>query len=137
MDSLFASLGITPDLLILTLAALLWTVYLLTFAALATRQAGLGTTLGPRDDMRLQGLAARADRAQRNHLDSLILFAIAVIVLHMSDRTSGATETLGWVYLAARAAYLPAYLSGIFALRSLIWSAGFFATLGLLVTALP
>ncbi|WP_316015439.1 MAPEG family protein [Roseobacter sp. HKCCA0434] len=119
----------------LALSALLWTVYLATFAGLATAQVGMSKTLGPRDDMRLHGLAARADRAQRNHLDSLILFTAATVALYLADRTSGLTANLGWIYLAARVAYLPAYLSGIPGLRSLVWGVGFVATLLLLVLA--
>ena len=126
----------TPALLHLTLAALLWLPYVGVFAALASAQQGLGTTLGARDDMRLSGLAARADRAQRNHLDALALFTVAALVTHFAEAQTAATSTLGWAFLAARAAYLPAYLLGIFALRSIIWFVGFGATVALLVMAL-
>lgn len=41
-----------------------------------------------------------------------------------------------WIYLVARILYVPAYASGVFLVRSLIWTVGFVATLVMLLSAL-
>ena len=73
-------------------------------------------------------MAGRLKRAFDNHFDGLILFTIAVVVVVLGNASSTTTETCAWIYLAARILYVPAYASGIFLVRSLIWSVGFGAT---------
>lgn len=125
------------ELVILGLAALLQAAQLVAMAIPVNRQLGPGYTAGSRDQPRTAtGVAGRLLRAYDNHNEALILFAIAVVVVVLGGGGSGFTEACAWIYLAARIAYVPAYASGVFLLRSLIWSIGFFATIAMLIAAL-
>lgn len=127
----------TPELTALTLAALLQVLQFFAYSVTANMQVGPKTALGPRDTaVHLTGLAGRLQRAMNNHFEGLILFTIAVLVTTLSDQATPFTAACAWVYLAARAAYVPAYALGLSPWRSLIWAVGFFATLAMLLAAL-
>lgn len=127
----------TPELTILTLAALWQAVHFGLYSVSAQRQVGRRYALSPRDTPRqLTGFAGRAQRAMTNHLEGLVLFAIATLTLTYADKTGSGSAVLALLYLLARILYLPAYLFGWTPWRSLIWLAGFGATLALLVLAL-
>ncbi|MDH3417231.1 MAG: MAPEG family protein [Gammaproteobacteria bacterium] len=117
------------ELKVLGFAALLQFVQFILMAVPVNVQLGPAYTGGSRDEeKRATGVAGRLKRAMENHFEGLILFTIAVIVVVLSDASSSVTETCAWTYLAARVLYIPAYASGIFLVRSLIWSVGFVAT---------
>ena len=79
-------------------------------------------------------IAARLDRAKNNMLEAFPFFlALALLTLVKGGDTSLAADG-ATIFLVARIAYVPAYLSGIPMLRSLIWLA---ANAGLVVMALP
>ncbi|MEM9138447.1 MAG: MAPEG family protein [Pseudomonadota bacterium] len=118
-------------------AALLAFVQLVLYAVPANRELGVGYTMGPRDEERgPTGIGGRLRRAYFNHIEGLVLFAVAVLTLEMGDANSGATAMAAWIYLAARVAYVPAYAAGIPVLRSAIWAAGAGATVFILMSAL-
>ena len=79
---------------------------------------------------------ARLGRAFDNHMEGLLLFAIAVGVIQMSGQNSGLTAACAWVYLMARMLYVPAYAFGWRPGRSVIWAVGFVATILMLLSAL-
>ncbi|WP_457650462.1 MAPEG family protein [Profundibacter sp.] len=127
----------TPELTILTYAALLQVAQLALTILFVDAQTGLKYGAGPRDTPHNKtGIAGRLDRALDNHYAALALFTIAVLVITLGDKSSPLTITCAWTYLIARILYVPAYLSGIPYLRSLIWTAGIGATVTMLVTAL-
>jgi len=127
----------TPELTALTCAALLQCGQFVLFSIAANLQVGPRLALGPRDTpIALSGFAGRAQRAMNNHFEGLILFTIAVVVTHLGDKGTGLSATFAWVYVGARLLYLPAYLFGLTPWRSLIWCAGWLATLALLLLAL-
>lgn len=129
----------TPELTVLTLAALLQAVQFVLYAVPANRELGPGYTMSARDrepSSSLSNRTARLGRALDNHFEGLILFGIAVGVIQMSGQSSAVTATCAWVYLVARIAYVPAYAFGMRPGRSLIWAVGFLATLTMLITAL-
>ena len=127
----------TPELDALILACLLQVVQFCIYSILANMQVGPRTALGPRDEpVHLTGYAGRAQRAMNNHFEGLTLFAIAAIVVSYADKGTGLTAACGWIYLGARALYVPAYLFGLAPWRSLIWFAGFAATVLMLLSAL-
>jgi len=79
-------------------------------------------------------IAARLDRAKNNLLEALPIF-IALALLALTRGASQEAETRGaLVFLVARVAYVPAYVSGIPWLRSLVW---LISMAGLLMMALP
>ncbi|MCB1625648.1 MAG: MAPEG family protein [Pseudomonadales bacterium] len=79
-------------------------------------------------------VAGRLDRAKNNMLESLPIFlALALLALVKGGDTSEAAHA-ALLFLVARIVYVPAYVSGIFMLRSLVWLVAI-ASLGLM--ALP
>ena len=127
----------TPELTALTLAALLQVIQLALYSVAGQKQAGTKAALKPRDEaIELTGTAGRLKRAMDNHLEGLILFGIAVMVITYSGQNTDKTALACGVYLLARILYIPAYVFGWVPWRSLIWAVGFLATLYLLLTAL-
>ncbi|MEM1235293.1 MAG: MAPEG family protein [Pseudomonadota bacterium] len=134
----------TPELTILTLAALLQVFQFGLMSVAANLDLGPGKTLSPRDQSRLGGgleaqlsdKPARLFRAFNNHFESLALFTIACLVVTLSAQGTAFTATCAWVYLAARILYIPAYYFGWVPWRSLIWFAAFSAVTLMLLAAL-
>ena len=79
-------------------------------------------------------IAARLDRAKNNLLEALPIFiSLALLALTRGgDQVAEAQAAL--IFLVARVVYVPAYVSGIPWLRSLVWLVSMF---GLLMMALP
>ena len=130
----------TPELTVLALAGLLQVVQYVLMSVPANLELGPARTLSPRDgaDLRadLSPRTARLVRALDNHFEGLILFTIAVLVVTLSGQATAFTAACGWIYLAARVAYVPAYALGLSPWRSLIWLAGFLATVLMLLAAM-
>jgi len=127
------------ELTALTLAALLQFLQFGLYAVPANLELGSGYTMSARDrepNRPMSPKTARLGRAFDNHFEGLILFAIAVGVIQMSGQNTGFTAICSVTYLAARVAYVPAYVMGWMPWRSLIWFAGFLSTLAMLVAAL-
>lgn len=129
----------TPELLALTLAALLQVVQYVAFAIPANIELGTGYTSSARDrppSRQMSTKTARLQRAMNNHFEGLILFTIAVTVVTLSNQSTPATGFAAYTYLVARTLYVPAYYLGWRPWRSAIWFVGFFATIFMLITAL-
>jgi uncharacterized MAPEG superfamily protein len=127
----------TPELQILTYAALLQVVQFALYSVAAQMQVGPKAAMGPRDkQVQLTGTAGRLQRAMNNHFEGLILFTIAAVVTTLSDQSTTFTATCASIYLIARLLYIPAYVQGLAPWRSVIWMAGFAATVAMLIAAL-
>ncbi len=129
----------TPELTILTLAALLQVVQFILYAIPANMELGTGYTSSARDrppSRSLSDKTARLQRALNNHFEGLILFSIAVFVITYSDQGSAFTALCAAAYLLARIAYVPAYYLGWRPWRSAIWGVGFLATVLMYLAAL-
>ncbi len=129
----------TAELTALALAALLQGVQFAAFAVPANRELGTGYTSSARDrppSREISAVTGRLQRALNNHFEGLILFTIAVVVVTLGQQSSGVTVACAWVYLGARVLYVPAYALGWRPWRSVIWAAGFFATMTMIVAAL-
>ena len=129
----------TPELTVLTLAALLQVVIFVLYAIPANRELGPGYTMSARDRDPSKGLSdktARLGRTMDNTFEALIMFGIAVVVIQFSAQNTGYTALLAWIFLAARILYIPAYYFGWRPGRSIIWAVGFFATVLMLIAAL-
>ena len=118
--------GGIPDMneLSAELTFLLWSVAI-TFIQLivsllgATVQHGLPTLAGNRENMGpTGGWAGRAQRAHRNMLENLILFAILVIVAHFAGISNEFTVLGAQLFFWGRLAYSFIYLAGIVWLRT-------------------
>jgi uncharacterized MAPEG superfamily protein len=78
--------------------------------------------------------AGRLDRAKNNMLESLPIFlTLALLALAKGGDTSE-TANAASIFLIARVVYVPAYVSGVPILRSLVWLV---AVASLVVMALP
>ena len=127
----------TPELQILTYAALLQVVQFALYSVAAQMQVGPKAAMGPRDkQVQLTGTAGRLQRAMNNHFEGLILFTIAAVVTTLSDQSTTFTATCASIYLIARLLYIPAYVQGLAPWCSVIWMAGFAATVAMLIAAL-
>ena len=129
----------TPELTVLTLAALLQVVTFIAYAVPANRELGRGYTMSARDrdpTRTMTDPTARLGRAMDNMFEALILFGIAVLVVQVSGQNTRYTATLSWLFLFARVLYVPAYYYAWRPGRSLIWVVGLTATVLLLLAAL-
>lgn len=127
----------TPELTVLTLAALLQVLQFSAYSATSIAQVGPKKAAGPRDTpIQLTGTAGRLQRAMNNHFEALILFTIAVAVTQMSGQNTPYTAACAWVYLGAGILYVPAYVFGWAPWRSVIWMVGLLATVAMLTAAL-
>lgn len=121
----------------LGLAALLQAVQIGIAGWSMNRDVGVQWNASARDHQpQFSPLTGRLRRAVNNHFEGLIFFTIAVVMVSIEDRSSALTVLCAWVYLMARILYVPAYAFGWSPWRSLIWSAGFLATLVMIVFAL-
>ena len=109
------------------LTLLLWAV-VLTFVQMlvavtgATLQVGLVALAGNREGLPpCTGWAGRAQRAHRNMLESLVLFAALLLIALASQKTNSTTLLGAQLFVWARAVYALVYLFGIPWLRTAIW----------------
>ena len=110
------------------MSLLVWSVAL-TFAQMliavsgATLQVGLPKLAGNREGVGdCTGWVGRAQRAHRNMLENLVLFAALVLVAHAAGRENATTALGAQVFLWARAAYAVIYIIGIPWLRTAAWA---------------
>jgi uncharacterized MAPEG superfamily protein len=113
------------ELHMLLLATALTVAAVLVAVLGATMQVGLPALAGNRDDLpAITGWAGRAQRAHRNLLESLVLFAVLVLIGAATGRSNGMTVLGAELFVAARLAYQLVYLIGIPWLRTACWLAG-------------
>ena len=129
----------TPELTALALAGLLQALQFVVFAVPANLELTPAWTSSPRDTpppRPLSKTTARMQRAHTNHFEGLILFTLAVVVVTLGQQANPFTDACAYTYLAARVAYVPAYVLGLSPWRSAIWFIGFCATVAMILSAL-
>ena len=134
----------TTEVFVLALAGLLQVVQYVLMAVPANMELGTAKTASPRDPDRLgkplmdqvSVRTGRLYRAMNNHFEGLILFTLAVVVVTLSEQSTGFTVACAWAYLGARVLYIPAYAFGWRPWRSAIWGIGFLATVAMILAAL-
>jgi uncharacterized MAPEG superfamily protein len=126
----------TPELTVLALAVLLLLVQLAWAATRANLEVGSAWFLSPRDEPapELSRGTNRLKRAYANHVEALVPFAAAALLVSASGQSTTVTAACAWTYLAARVLYVPAYLYGWVPARSLLYGIGYVAT-GLMALA--
>jgi len=103
----------------------------------AMTQLSMGYLMSSRDDNRgTRGMVARIERALNNSIIAMTLFAPAVLILEVLNKTNATTLLAAQVFMIARIIYLPVYALGVPAVRTLAWLAGFLATAVLYLQAL-
>jgi uncharacterized MAPEG superfamily protein len=122
------------ELQLLVLAIAIGIINLMWATIAARRQQGLKWAGGSRDEARpVTGVAARLERAFTNYRETFPLFAAAVFVAYLTGQTGGATLWGSVMYVAARAAYVPLYASGVRYWRSLAWFVSFIGLVVLVI----
>lgn len=110
------------ELMLLVWAAVLTFVQMLVAVSGATLQVGLPALAGNREGVGpFTGWAGRAQRAHRNMLENLVLFASLVLVAVAAQKTNSTTLAGAQVFFWARIAYAIIYLIGIPWLRTATW----------------
>jgi uncharacterized MAPEG superfamily protein len=116
-------MSMSIDLQMLVWSAALALVQMLVSVVAAQGQVGLPMLAGNREGMpALTGLALRAQRAHFNMLESLILFAIVVLVAHVTNMANERTALGAQLFFFGRLAYGLVYLFGIPWLRTAVWA---------------
>jgi uncharacterized MAPEG superfamily protein len=95
---------------------------------------GLGGTLANPSaaDAPLAPWAQRAQRAQANATENLVVFAPAALAVHLLGRGDALTAAACALYFYARLVHYLVYTLGVPGARTLAWFAGWGATLALL-----
>jgi uncharacterized MAPEG superfamily protein len=121
----------TFELWILLAAALLGLVHLSAASFTFKAQVGNRYTVGPRDEnLQPSGIAGRLHRAQQNFLETFAIFAVCVLVVHVTDSYGALSRWGAMLYIGGRVAFLPLYAIGVPWLRTFSWN---IATLGLVL----
>ena len=122
-----------PELSLLVWAVVLTFVQMLVAVTGAFLQVGLPALAGNREGLApFTGWAGRAQRAHRNMLESLVLFAALVLVAVVAQKTNSTTLAGAQVFFWARVAYAVIYLVGIPWLRTAAW---FVSVIGMIMIA--
>jgi uncharacterized MAPEG superfamily protein len=112
----------TPELMYLVWSAALTFVLVLIAVAGATSEVGLPRLAGNREGLpEMPGWAGRAARAHRNMLESLILFAVLVLVAHTAMIRNEMTLLGAQLFFWGRVAHAIIYIAGIPWLRTAAW----------------
>lgn len=86
----------------------------------------------PRDFLdKLQGKGRRANYAQMNTFESFPPFAAGVIVAHLMGAPQNILDALAVAFVVCRILYAYFYIQDRPTLRSMVWFAGFAATVAL------
>lgn len=103
----------------------------------AIRQVGVSALVGNRENLpALEKWAGRAQRAHRNMLESLVIFAALVLVAQVSGKSNAMTALGAQVFFWSRLAYAPVYVIGIPRLRTALWGVSFAGLLQILLQLL-
>jgi len=113
----------SPELTFLVWSGVLALAQMLIAVIGAQGQVSLPLLVGNREAMpALTGWAGRAQRAHLNMLESLVVFAIAVLVAEMAGRTNPMTALGAALFFWGRLSYALVYLAGVPWLRTLTWA---------------
>lgn len=113
----------SPDLKLLAWAGLLTLAQMLIAALGALTQVGLPALAGNREGMApLTGWAGRAQRAHRNMLENLVIFAAFILIAQVAGKANGMTTLGAELFFWARLVYAAVYVAGITWLRTGVWA---------------
>lgn len=126
----------TPELATLAATVLVHLAAVMWSQKSFEEDVGREGNLSPRDgSMDLSVRTERLKRALGNHTENIGPFVIAVVLVQFTGSNSWVTALFAWIFVAARALYLPAYALGWVPWRSYLFMAGLLSTLVLIVAA--
>ena len=113
----------TPELWYLIWSAALTFILAVVAVTGATAQVGLPALAGNREGLsEMSGWAGRAQRAHRNMLESLILFAILVFTAKLAGVSNAITLLGAQLFFWGRVAHAILYIAGIPWARTGAWA---------------
>ncbi len=113
----------TPELMYLVWSAALTLLLAVIAVVGATLEVGLPRLAGNREAMgEVSGWAGRAARAHSNMLESLVLFAILVLVARSLNVSNAMTLLGAQLFFWGRVAHAVVYIAGIPWLRTAAWA---------------
>jgi uncharacterized MAPEG superfamily protein len=90
-----------------------------------TKEQGLMVALGNRHNVApLSAWAERSQRAHRNAVENLVLFAPLVLLADAIGLTNAATEWACLIYFWMRVLHYLSYTAGIIGVRTGVWTVG-------------
>ena len=114
------------ELSLLIWAAALTIVQMLVSALGSISQIGLPTLAGNRDNLTdTTGWASRAQRAHRNMLESIAVFAILVLSANLMNISNDMTVLGAQLFFWGRVAFSIIYVAGIPWMRTAAWGVSF------------
>jgi uncharacterized MAPEG superfamily protein len=123
----------TIELRLLVWSTALALIQMLVALLAAIAQVGLVPLVGNRASLpALEGWAGRAQRAHRNMLESLTVFAALVLVAQVAGKSNPTTALGAQLFFWSRLTYAPVYLIGIPWLRTGMWGVSFAGLLQIL-----
>ena len=112
----------TSELMYLVWSTALTFVLVLIAVGGATLEVGLPKLAGNREGLReMTGWPGRAARAHRNMLESLVLFAVLVLVAQIIGVRNGMTLLGAQLFFWGRVAHAIIYIAGVPWLRTAAW----------------
>jgi uncharacterized MAPEG superfamily protein len=112
----------TTDLWMLLAAAGLYWLLIMTPATAKILANGLPWAAGNRDEARPNAAwVDRADRCVANFTENLPIFAILVLVAHVSETADAISAAGAMTFVVGRVAHAASYLAGIPWLRTGLW----------------
>jgi uncharacterized MAPEG superfamily protein len=111
----------------------LWTIPLSHIPAIArAKYASVEWVMGNRDTLpKVPAWVDRADRAQRNHLENLPMFAIVILIASLLGKTNAITAVASIVIVVFRVSHSVIYMLGIPKIRSMLYFGALFGLLAI------
>lgn len=108
------------ELIVLAWGCILALVHIFAAANVRTRQYGTKWNMGPRDAELPppNPLVGRLTRAQANYFETFPIAIAAILIVAVAGLSTRWTEIGTLVWIAARVVYLPLYVAGVPAVRS-------------------
>jgi uncharacterized MAPEG superfamily protein len=126
---------VTTELWLLFWSLWLYGLYLGAQSLIFRWRHGLIYAASARDENEPEGeLLGRAERALRNFQETWPVFIALTLIAHLAMPGEPLVFWGAIVWFAARLAYLPLYLFGVFLIRSLVWNV---TLLGLILMGWP
>ena len=112
------------EITILALGALLLFIHIFVATRFKTAQYGRKWNVSARDEALPEPspVTGRLMRAQANFQETFPIAIVALLGVVIAGKTSQWTALGGWIWLGARAVYLPLYWAGIPVMRTIVWT---------------
>lgn len=115
----------TTELIVLAWGCVLGLVHVFIAVRFKTRQYGTKWNVGARDEALAppQPIVGRLARAQANFFETFPIYAAAALIVSITLVNDRSSAVGAWVWLIARAVYLPLYAAGVPVARTIVFLA--------------